>query len=240
MNLKCLHVLLVTLPFILFLLLNGCATTEPASKAIQPSPEEISKEIKLTEFILGPGDTVEITVYRHDDLKKTSQIDTSGKITFPLVGDIQAGGLSIFQLRDMIRDGLSEYIKEPQVSVSVTAVKSQKVYVLGEVGKPGVFAFSTPMSAIEAISSAGGFTLDAKEQSVMVIRGDRDNPQLIKLNLESALKEGNVAQNMQLQGGDIVFVPATYIADVSRFAVYLTKILMPISLFTRDVIWVTE
>ncbi len=240
MSLKNLHVLLVTLTSILFLLLNGCATTEPALQAIQPPSEEISKEIKLTEFILGPGDKVEITVYRHDDLKKTSQIDTSGKITFPLVGDVQAGGLSIFQLRDKIRDGLSEYIIDPQVSVSVTAVQSQKVYVLGEVGKPGVFAFSTPMSAIEAISSAGGFTLDANEESVMVIRGDKDNPQLVKLDLKSTLKEGNVAQNIQLQGGDIVFVPSTTIADVSRFAVYLSKMLWPISLFTRDVVWVTE
>ena len=133
MSLRNLLILYVTLAFILFIFLSGCATTEPTSKAIQPSSEEKTKEIKLTEFILGPGDIVEITVYRHDDLKKTVQVDTSGKITYPLVGDIQAGGFSIFQLRDKIRDGLSEYIKDPQVSISVTAVQSQKVYVLGEV-----------------------------------------------------------------------------------------------------------
>jgi hypothetical protein len=74
----------------------------------------------------------------------------------------------------------------------------------------------------------------------MVIRGNKDNPQLVKLDLKSALKEGNAAQNIQLQGGDIVFVPATSIADVSKFAVYISKILWPISLFTRDVVWITE
>ncbi len=220
----------VTAALILFLLLNGCATTEPTSNIIQPPSEEITNEIKLTEFILGPGDTVEITVYRHDDLKKTSQIDTSGKITFPLVGDIQAGGLSIFQLRDKIRDGLSEYIIDPQVSVSVTAVQSQKVYVLGEVTRPGVFVLNTPMNALEAISSAGGFTRDAKDNSVMIIRGNRDNPQFIKLDLEDALKKGDVAQNIQLQGSDVIFVPATFIADASRFSVYLRDLLWPILL----------
>jgi len=230
----------VTLASIFFLILCGCATTESTSKAIQPLPEEKPKEIKLTEFILGPGDIVEITVYRHDDLKRTAPIDTSGRISYPLVGDIQAGGLSIFQLRDKIRDGLSEYIKEPQVTIRVTAVQSQKVYVLGEVGKPGAFALNTPMSALEAISSAGGFTTDAKEESVMVIRGKRENPELIKLDLKSVLEKGNVAQDIQLQAGDIVFVPPATIADVSRFAVYLSKILWPISLFTRDVIWITE
>lgn len=230
----------LTLFFISFLILSGCSTTEPTSNIIQPPSEDISNEIKITEFILGAGDTVEISVYRHDDLKKAVQIDSSGKITYPLVGDVQADGLSVFQLRDKIRDGLSEYIIEPQVTVSVTSVKSQKVYVLGEVGNPGVFAFNTPMNAIEAISSAGGFTIDAQDKSVMVIRGDRDNPQLVKLDLKSTLKEGNVSQNIQLQGGDIVFVPAKAIADVSRFAVYISRIVWPIAMFTRDVVFVTE
>lgn len=236
MRLRNLLILYVTLAFFIFLFLSGCATTEPTSKAFQPSSEEKTKEIKLTEFILGPGDIIEIMVYRHDDLKKTVQVDTSGKITYPLVGDIQAGGVSIFQLRDKIRDGLSEYIKEPQVTVSVTSVQSQKVYVLGEVGKPGAFALNTPMSALEAITSAGGFTTDAKDGSVVVIRGKRDNPQLIKLDLQSALKEGNVSQDIQLKGGDIVFVPATFIADVSRFSVYLRNVLWPILMLEQGIV----
>lgn len=221
---------------IVILILSGCATTKPDTNVIQPTSEEISKEIRLTEFILGPGDVVEITVYRYDDLKRTIPIDTSGKISYPLIGDIQAGGLSIFQLRDNIRDGLLEYFKDPQVSVSIKSVQSQKVYVLGEVVRPGVFAFDTPMSAIEAISSAGGFTKDAKDNSVMVIRGNRDNPQLIKLDLENALKKGNVAQNIQLQKSDIVFVPATFIADASKFAVYLRNLLWPVLLFEESII----
>jgi len=230
----------VALAFISFLILSGCATTEPTSKVIQPPSEEIAKEIKFTDFVLGPGDTIQITVYRHDDLNTTTQIDNSGKITYPFIGDIQAGGLSVFQLRDNIRDGLSEYIKKPQVAVSVTAVRSQKVYVLGEVGKPGVFAFQTPMSAIESISLAGGFTIHAQDKSVMVIRGDKDNPQLIKLDLRSALRGGNLSQNIQLQAEDIVFIPPTSIADASKYGLYLSRILWPLLWVGRGAVFVAQ
>ena len=240
MRLRRFFILNLTLFLISFLILSGCSTTEPTSKIIQPPSEEITKEIKLTEFILGPGDVVDIAVYRHDDLKRRTPIDTSGKITYPLIGDIQAGGLSIFQLRDNIQRGLSEYIKEPQVSVSVIGIKSQKVYVLGEVQRPGAFVLNTQMSALEAVSSAGGFTREANGGSVMVVRGKRDNPQLIKLDLESVLKEGNVAQDIPLQGGDMVFVPPTSIADVNKFSIYLRNILWPAFLFGRGAVFLAE
>lgn len=223
---------------ILFAFLGGCSTVGTTSKAeeVSPSSDEVQAEVRITEYILGPGDRVEIMVYRHDDLKRTIPIDPSGKITYPMIGDIQAGGLSIFQFRDNLRDRLAEYIVNPQVSVSVTAVQSQKVYVIGEVTKPGVLSLNKPMSAIEAISEAGGFTLDAKDQSVMVIRGNRDKPQLIKLDLEDALKKGDITQNIQLRSGDIVYVPSTLIADVSRFSVYLKDILYPILMIEHGII----
>lgn len=219
------------LVLIIFVLLNGCSTVETTSKINEVSPlsDEV-QEVKITEFILGPGDQVEIMVYRQNDLKRTVQVDTSGKITYPLIGDIQAKGLSIFQLRDTIRDKLAEYIVDPQVSINVTAAQSQKIYVLGEVTKPGVFILDTPKSAIEAISQAGGFTIDAKDENVIVVRGKREKPQLIKLDLKSALKGSDTAQNIQLKEGDIIFVPPKYIADISRYAVYLSKILTPLGI----------
>ncbi|NWF52701.1 MAG: polysaccharide export protein [Nitrospirae bacterium] len=238
------YIFLFILSSIFFLTFSGCSTLKSSSlgkeaavsQPLQPAPEELYKEAKPAEFILGPGDIVEIKVYRHDDLTMIAPIDTSGKISYPLVGDIQASGLSIFQLRDKIRDGISEYIKDPQVSVSIKSVQSQKVYVLGEVVKPGVFTINTSMNVLEAISSAGGFTKDAKDKSVFVIRGNRDNPQLIKLDLKDALKKGSIAHNIELQGNDIVFVPATFIADASRFAVYLRNLLWPVLLFEETIV----
>lgn len=214
------------------ILLNGCATTGKTSKATEgitpPASDEAPKEIRVTEFILGPGDKIEIMVYRHDDLKRTVQIDTSGKITYPLVGDIQAGGLSIFQLRDKIRDGLSKYIIDPQVSVGVTAVQSQKVIVLGEVKNPGLFPIDSPLTTLDAISKAGGFTLDAKQKNVLLIRGGLEKPELITLNIDSIFTEHDISQNVYLQNGDIIYVPATFIANVSRFFEHLSRIISPI------------
>ncbi|MDO9027332.1 MAG: polysaccharide biosynthesis/export family protein, partial [Candidatus Roizmanbacteria bacterium] len=110
--------------FICLILLTGCAATKASSKAGSDTPqatEEAPKEIKVTEFILGAGDTIEISVYRHDELKKTAKIDVSGIISYPFVGDIKAARLGVFQFRDKIRDGLSRYIVNPQVSVNITS-----------------------------------------------------------------------------------------------------------------------
>jgi len=214
-----------------FVLLSGCATTGSTSKdvaVIPPVSDEAPEKVRITEFILGPGDRIEIIVYRHDDLKRTVQIDTSGKITYPLVGDVQAAGVSIFQLRDRIRDGLSKYIINPQVSVAVTSVQSQKVIVLGEVKNPGLFALEGPMNALEAISRAGGFGLDAKQNSVLLIRGGMEKPELVKLNLKDVLYGNDLTQNISLQNRDILYVPTTVIADVARFFDYIYSIIHPI------------
>jgi polysaccharide export outer membrane protein len=222
----------VSLIIIYCFLLNACATTTTTSKvseeAVSPTTEETLKEVKVREFILGPGDEIEIIVYRHDDLKRKVQIDTSGKITYPLIGDIQAGGISIFQLRDKIQNKLSKYLIDPQVSVDVISVQSQKVIVLGEVKNPGFFTFDNSMNIVEAISKSGGFTLDAKQKSILLIRGGLDKPELFTLDLKRALHKGDLSQNLDLQGSDIIYVPATYIANVSRYFDHLSKIISPI------------
>ncbi|MBI5049580.1 MAG: polysaccharide export protein [Nitrospirae bacterium] len=208
---------------------SSCATTKTASKTEGESvQDETPKEIKITEFILGAGDTVEISVYRHDDLKKTAKIDISGIISYPLVGDIKAAGLGILQFRDKIRDGLSKYIVDPQVSIGLTTIQSQKVIVLGEVKNPGFFQIETSLTALEAISQAGGFTLDGKKKSVLLIRGGMNKPQLITLNLEKALTEGDLTQNVMLQRSDIIYVPRTFISNVDRFFGHLSTIISPL------------
>lgn len=223
--------LLIIMAITCLILSGGCATTNTAEEDAQ-NPTTISEEepknAEVSEFILGAGDTIEITVYKHDELKKNIQIDSSGIITYPLVGDIQTSGLSILRLRDKIRDGLTKYINNPQVSVGITAIKNQKVIVLGEVSKPGYFQIESSLSALDAISQAGGFTLDGKQKSVILIRGGINKPGLVRLDLEKALKQGDLTQNVMLQRGDIIYVPRTYIADVNRFFSHLATIISPL------------
>ncbi len=221
----------------------GCAAHWPNFSgadltATQPVAVQADSTIPATtyEFFLGVGDAIDIEVYRHTDLNKSLQIEESGKINYPLIGDVTAAGLTAIQLRNNIQAALAKYLVDPQVMVSVKGMHSQKVYVLGEVAKPGVFTMVTPMNIFEAISQAGGFTLDAKNESVMVIRGDRTKPQLLQLDLASVLSKGNISQDIQIRGGDIVYIPPTYIADVSRFSVYLKNILSPILMVEQGVI----
>ncbi|MBI2447263.1 MAG: polysaccharide biosynthesis/export family protein, partial [Candidatus Omnitrophica bacterium] len=132
---------LLFLAVILFLVFQGCKSTTSNIKSGGLKEQSASvdegdkggeiKEFeeegvpKVSEFILGPGDKIEIIVYRNDSLNRTVQIDHSGKIMYPLTGDIYAAGISIFQLRDKIRDGLSRYIVDPKVSIGVASVQSQ-------------------------------------------------------------------------------------------------------------------
>ena len=207
---------------------NNEGTKEPSALVEESNKGETESPVKISEFMLGPGDRLEIAVYRNDDLKRTVQIDPSGNIMYPLVGDVQAAGLSIFQLRDKIRDGLAKYVVDPQVTVGVVSVQSQKIIVLGEVKSPGFFQAETAITALEAISRAGGFTLDGKQKSVLLIRGGMKKPELIPLDLEKALKEGDLTQNVALQRGDIIYVPRTTIANVNRFFTHLSTIISPL------------
>lgn len=222
---------------ILCLFLFGCASTDSEVKI--KSAEEI-EPIHITEFTLGPGDTIDITVWRHEDLDKKIQVDPYGKIYYPFVGEITVSGMSVYKLSEVLEQGLSEYYVNPVVNINVTAIQSQKIYVLGEVTNPGIFSMDTPINVLEAVAKSGGFTQDAKEQNVLVIRGDKTAPELIKLDLDVTLKKGDLHQNIALQNGDIVYVPATTIANMSRYFKHLERILWPVVLFEQGIILGSE
>ncbi len=228
-------------------ILAGCASTDvkreddaegKAAAAGQGENIEKVKDVRVTEFILGVGDSVDITVYRHDDLKRSGKIDPSGKIMFPLIGDVQVAGRGIFTLRDELRERLSQYIVDPEVIITVTAVQSQKIIVLGEVNNPGVFTLDSDITVVEAISKAGGMSDDANLNNVLLIRREKDKPNIISLDLKNAFKGGDLSQNFAMQSGDIIYLPAAAIADVSWFFSHLSKILSPVvNLESGIVLW---
>lgn len=212
------------------LLSYGCATTGPDEgvKAEQISVEELAATPRVVDFVLGPGDEVEVMVWRNEDLHLVQRISPYGMLHYPLAGDIRAAGMSISELRDTITEGLAPYVVDPQVTVNVATYVNQKIFVLGEVVRPGVFSLIGPMTAIEAVSAAEGFTLDAASNSVVLIRGGADKPQLALLDIRASLEGGAMGQNVLLRGGDIIYVPSSPVADVNRFFVRLRDILLPI------------
>lgn len=198
--------------------------------------KHVPEKIKISEFVLGPGDEIEVNVYRNPDLTSKYLIPPDGLISFPLLGEIKAAGIGITELRKTIVAGLSNFLVEPYVSIGVVNIRSQKVYVLGEVEKPGVFQINSPIDIIEAVSMAGGLTVNAKASSLLLIRGDLENPYLKTVNLKKTLTEGDLSENMPLTGGDIIYVPTTYIASADRFFSHLKNIIAPIVLLESGII----
>ena len=170
--------------------------------------------------------SIAIPFIKIDDLSTEVIVRSDGRISLPLIGDIQATGLTLSELKNVITEKLNRYIKDPEVSISVKSFGGKKIIILGEVGSPGVYKPTGNIDIVEAIALAGGYTQDAVLRSVMVVRGDLDNPVAIKLNVNNAIKKGDLSQNIMVQPNDIVYVPRKFIKDVNYF---LNNLLGPLT-----------
>jgi len=195
-----------------------------------------SDALDLSSFILGSGDEISINVWRNEDLKRTVQIDPSGNIYVPLAGKVEASGLTIFQLREKIVSGLSKYLVDPQVDINVFSLKSRKIHILGEVKSPGTFILDQNMLAWEAISQAGGFTTDANQKKVLLVRNEKGVARVAALNIHDMLKTGKIDQDIHLRSGDVVYVPPSFIANLERFMIRFNNIISPFVTLERGII----
>lgn len=222
--------LLETIPVCLALAaLVGCAS-KPEAMAPGPPPDDaVPLQADLKDFVLGPGDELEITVWRYPDLSRVARVSSGGEIQIPLVGDMRVTGISAFQVRDELRARLAEYIIDPQVNVSIRTLRSQKVFVVGEVRRGGVFPLEPDLTVLDAITKAGDFNNDAKKSEVLLVRKAEGSKTVIyPLNFEKMFKEGDLRQNPRVAPGDVVFVPPLLLADLSRDALRITAILSPL------------
>jgi polysaccharide biosynthesis/export protein len=164
-------------------------------------------------FLLGPEDELEITVWGNKDLTRLTAIRPDGLISMPLIGDVQAAGLTADALAQRIADRLKQFLATtPSVSVSVKELKSYSVYVLGEVSKPGKFQLKSYVTVLQAISMAGGFTPFASKNKLQVVRmtedGDHRRHQLyIRVRYDDLLNGHGSSNNFVLLSGDTLVVP---------------------------------
>jgi polysaccharide export outer membrane protein len=190
--------------------------------------EELPDRLEITDAAVGPGDVIEIHVYRHADLDATMTVPRSGRIFLPLAGEIDVREASPEDVRRRITTALDRYIVNPQVRVEVTLRRSQKVMVLGEVKAPGIFVMESPMTVLEAIARAGGFTEEATPRRVVIVRENATDVVGEVVNLERTWKSSQRDRNAELRRGDIVYVPRSTIADIDRWANRIARWLMPI------------
>jgi len=179
----------------------GCGAHSP----YDPDLAELVKA-SVAAAALGPGDVVEVRVYREQELSGLFQVSPDGTIDYPLLGTRRVDGLTSSQLASQIRDGLRDgYLKEPYVTVTVKEFLSKRVYVLGQVEKPGTFRFEDGMNVIQVITLAGGITKSARPNSTVVTRVEGGKETRLVVPVKD-ISEGR-ARNFQLRPGDIVFVP---------------------------------
>lgn len=178
------------------------------------------------DYIMGPGDTLEISVWNNPELTKTMRIRPDGRISFPLVGEITANGKTSTELTEAMELALVKYIKEPRVSVIVTDYKSKNILVLGNIKKPGLYQYEGNMTILDAIGKAEGYDKFAKLRSVVVIRdSNSDAPQFYIADLYKAVHDGDTVDNITLLPKDIVYVPRSFIGTIDDFfEFFLSKI----------------
>lgn len=189
------------------LVLAGCATSRPATGGGTPAPPvNVPGPAAQT---LGAGDVFEVRVVGETELSGVYRVSSEGTISFPFCGTVPVEGKSAPDVAQQLTACLADgYLKNPQVTVFIKEYNSKKVFVFGEVSKPGTFAYEDHMSVIQAITLAGGFTREAARNSVQVTRSVDRQERRVKIAVDD-ITTGK-SENFLLQPGDIVYVPESF------------------------------
>ncbi len=179
------------------------ASRSDASATAPVKSDSASPAVDPKTYVIGAQDVLMIKVWREVDFTGPYTVRPDGKISMPLVGDVQASGLTPERLGEQLKQALSNFINSPDVSVSLQTVGSKKFYITGEVNRAGEYTLATPTKVFDALSNAGGFRDFANKKKIIIIRGT----ERIKFNYQDILKGKNLEQNIFLENGDTVVVP---------------------------------
>jgi polysaccharide export outer membrane protein len=159
------------------------------------------------EYRIGPLDVLRIDVWKETEISRVAPVRPDGKISLPLLNDVQAAGLTTTQLAGVISAGLKDYITNPQVTVSVSEINSRRVYITGEVTRAGAQLLLPNMTVLQALSSAGGFTQFARLKNIYVLRMEEGKSVRHLFNYKEVVAGKKPEQDIQLQPGDVIVVP---------------------------------
>lgn len=210
------HPLLFLLVVPALLLASGAAPGEEPDKPVANGNSQTSA---LGDYRIGPEDVLQITVWKNEALTRAVPVRPDGKISLPLLNDVQVAGLTALELREVLTRKLAEYMPSPEVSVIVSEVRSFKVSVIGEVNRPARYELKSWATVLDALALAGGFTPFAARSRIVILRPEGNTVKRIPFNynkltasreslLDRIMNAGGEAQeNFYLQNGDIVLVP---------------------------------
>jgi len=186
---------------------NNAKPGAPAVPA-DPSPSGSAVPAHNDTYIIGADDVLSINVWKEQEVSRTVPVRSDGKISLPLAGEVQASGETPLQLEKILAAKLQSFISEPEVTVIVTEIKSQKFNILGLISKPGTFPLTSSLTVLDAIALAGGFRDFAKQKSIYILRKSPDRGELrLPFNYKEVIKGKNMEQNIRVQPGDTIVVP---------------------------------
>lgn len=172
------------------------------AQATEPAPQSEAAAYKVQ-----PGDLLEIFVWKEKDLQREVIVRPDGGLSFPLIGDMQVAGKTVSEIRDELTRKLREYVSNPAVSVSVKQAHGYKIYVMGQVNRPGEFTAVRPVDVVQALSMAGGLNPFASANNIKVLRRENGVEKAIPFKYGQVERGRNLEQNIVLQSGDVVVVP---------------------------------
>ena len=181
----------------------GQGSGETAAQQNTPNTKRV-----VDDYIIGPSDVLAINVWKDTELTRTVTVRPDGKISLPLVGELEVSGLTAPGVQRLIVQRLTEYVSNPQVTVMVQEVKSQTYVIVGKVGKPGSYELGKPTTVLEAIAIAGGLVEFAKASNIRIIRRvNASKSEELHFDYKKAIKGKNLEQNVELKNGDTIVVP---------------------------------
>jgi polysaccharide export outer membrane protein len=182
-------------------------TTAQKTGATGAGPRATQFPVNDAEYKIGPQDVLRIDVWKEDQLTRTVPVRPDGKVTLPLLNDVQAAGLTPMELAGVISKGLKKYINSPQVTVTIAEINSQRIYVTGEVARAGAFPLLPNMTVLQALSGSGRFTQFAKTKKIYVLRVEDGKQMKLPFNYNEVVDGKKLEQNILLRPGDVIVVP---------------------------------
>ena len=184
-----------------------CALAAADGAAQAPAARKVNAAA-APNYVIGPDDVLSVVFWRDKDMSCDVVVRPDGKISLPLVNDIQAGGLTPSELGDAVNAAARRFVEEPSVTVVVKQINSRKVFITGQIEKPGPYPINGPTTVVQLISLAGGLKEFTDGKRILIMRTDKSGRQMARLfNYREVIAGKNLDQNIELQPGDTVVVP---------------------------------
>jgi polysaccharide export outer membrane protein len=184
------------------LLCVQAAAQGPSAAKSSPAPVDVP-----ADYVIGPEDVLSVVYWFEKDLSADVSVRPDGKISMPLLNDIQAAGLTPSQLRQHLFEASKRFVQDPNVSVVVKQINSRKAFITGEVNRPGPYPLISPTTVLQLIATAGGLKDYARSKNIVIVRNENGQTTTLPFNYKEVVSSKNLRQNIELKPGDTVIVP---------------------------------